>query len=98
VNIAASNPEGTIIKKGILTYPAGSYHEKELMSLYFNNYADKNEAGTLKYSYVDFQPEEEGLFPYDSKDQEDILRENSIENLKTLLLENEITLEIKELF
>jgi hypothetical protein len=98
VNTAASNPEGTIIKKGILTYPAGSYHEKEPMSLYFNTHGNQNEEDTLKYSYSDIQPEEESLSPYDSKDKEDNLKENSIENLKTLLLENKITLKIKELF
>lgn len=46
VSIAASRPEGTIIKEGILTYSAGFYHEKEPISLCINTYGDNNQIHT----------------------------------------------------
>lgn len=46
VSIAASRPEGTIIKEGILTYSAGFYHEKEPLSLCINTYGDNNQIHT----------------------------------------------------
>ena len=83
-----------IIKNGILTYPAGSYHAKEPISFYINNCGGDNKGITLKDSYAYCKLETEDLSSSDGKDEEHISRENSIKNLKTLLLENIVTLDI----
>lgn len=83
VSTAASRPEGTIIKEGVLTYPAGSYHEKELLSLCINTYGDDNQESnqtrTLSEASEYTEPKKEDTFPYNYYDLTNIYRKYSVE-------------------
>jgi len=76
ISTAASRPEGTIIKEGILTYTAGSYHEKELVSLCINTYGDNNRTHSQIYTLSEAsgyaEPKKEDISPYNYDDQTDL--------------------------
>ncbi len=47
VNSGAAIPQGTVIKEGVLTYPAGPYLTEDLLLLSLENYEDGNITQTL---------------------------------------------------
>lgn len=58
-NFAGAIPEGTVIKNGILTYPAGPYITEDPLLLVLESYGDDNETQKSCDSPNNIYPEEE---------------------------------------
>jgi len=59
---ASAAPHGTVIKGGVLTYPAGPYISKDPLLLSLENYTGNNNTQTLAEPLEIIYPEKEYLF------------------------------------
>lgn len=96
VSTASSKPEGLIVKEGVLTYPVGSYHEKNPTFLYINTCGDYNQPQSpvpmLKEVSENTELEKQDKFPGDCGDQDSLYTLCSKQGIECILLKLEIFL------
>lgn len=67
VNSADAAPQGTVIKEGVLTYPAGPYLTEDPLLLSLENYTENNNAQIAAESSGVTYPEIESQFSHNNK-------------------------------